>query len=348
MPVSNLPVCSSESRAKLRNHTPKAEIQSAEKNMIAGGMAGCIGKTFTAPLSRLTVLYQVGPLLERHHGGEAITQDSIWKTLRSVVKREGILSMWNGNLVSILHRFPYSAINFSVYEAAKNHMGSGDDNHDSSFVRFSCGAIAGLVACVSCYPLDIVRTRLAVGGVALSSSSSTINSRSKAVNIVLSILEKEGVFGLYRGLGASLSVVMPNLALGFTVYGKIKETMIDQKGVFVNSETGHLNIFGALLSGCLSGATSSMLLFPLDVIRKRLQVVGVVHDKTAPAIDGPPPRQGMLYHARMIFAHHGLRGFYRGLGSEILKVCPMVAITFSSYEVVKDILDARYPNSENE
>jgi hypothetical protein len=359
--------------------------------MISGGIAGCIGKTATAPLSRLTVLYQVGPLLEQAQAraaaaaasaassssssskptvpsqpiagspSNAIIQDSLWKTLRTLVQREGFLSLWNGNLTSVIHRFPYSAINFASYEYAKSYLGSGDDHHDSSYIRLTCGAISGATSCISCYPLDIVRTRLTVGGSTGSmqssgSSSSSLNgaapksSRGKILGLVLQIIEREGIFGLYRGLGASLSVAMPNLAIGFTVYGKLKETMIDRNGFFVNHSTGHLNSYGALLSGSISGACSSLVMFPMDVIRKRMQVMGVVPtadticEETATVSKEKLKSKGMTYHARMIFAHSGIRGFYRGLASEILKVCPMVAITFCSYELVKDSLDSVFPS----
>ncbi len=369
-------ICSATTRQQ-PHRSPKAELKSAEKNMISGGIAGCIGKTCTAPLARLTVLYQVGPLLEQAHARSAaaaaassssskappvepvrLTQDSLWKTLRALVRREGLLSLWNGNLTSVIHRFPYSAINFASYEFAKSHLGSGDDNHDSSYIRLTCGAISGAAACISCYPLDIVRTRLTVGASTISESSggskSAVGRKGKILGLLLQIIEREGILGLYRGMGASLSVAMPNLAIGFTVYGKLKETMIDRRGMFYNRETGHLNSYGALLAGCVSGACSSLVMFPMDVIRKRMQVMGVVPtadticEETATVSRDKLKTKGMAYHARMIFAHNGIRGFYRGLASEILKVCPMVAITFCSYELVKDTLNSVFPTREDE
>ena len=46
------------------------------KSLISGGMAGCIGKTLTAPLSRLTILYQVGPLLRTSTKSSTVVQQN--------------------------------------------------------------------------------------------------------------------------------------------------------------------------------------------------------------------------------------------------------------------------------
>jgi solute carrier family 25 phosphate transporter 23/24/25/41 len=351
---SEVTVCTSSAQFK----TGTAQVKSAEKNMIAGGIAGCIGKTITAPLSRLTVLYQVSPMLDHtvshsHSSKRGMVHDSIWVTLRNIIKKEGILSLWNGNFTSVIHRFPYSAINFASYEFAKSHLGSGDENHDSSTTRLICGAISGAASCTLCYPLDVVRTRLTVGSTELPGAK---RHSSKIVGVLKSILDREGFWGLYRGLTISLSVAMPTLAISFTVYGKLKELMIDKDfdGIFVNSATGHLSPFGSLLSGSISGMSSSLVMFPLDVIRKRMQIMGAITPLVNPAssakgedITGStkPPRQGMVYHGRMIFAQNGLRGFYRGIAPEIMKVCPMVAITFCSYELVKDALVEYFPSS---
>lgn len=266
------------------------EVFKSEKNAIAGGIAGSIGKTLTAPLSRLTVLYQVSPIIESMKSGgsggnikgQAIVSDSLFVTFNNIIRYEGFFSLWKGNFTSVIHRFPYSAINFSSFEASKAILRPilsrnnviVDENHDSSISRFICGAISGAISCISCYPLDIVRTRLtvgrdnipvsssisvasptgmkpigaeigAIGGTSLTVSGVISNegklksmgqkqSMSKIIGLMMEIVEKDGFFGLYRGLSASLAVAVPNLALSFTVYGKIKEKMIDYGAIFVD------------------------------------------------------------------------------------------------------------------
>jgi hypothetical protein len=72
------------------------------------------------------------------------------------------LALWKGNFTSVLHRFPYSAINFTVFEKSRDLVIDQFGYADSSLVRFGCGAVAGTVACVCCYPLDLLRTRLSI------------------------------------------------------------------------------------------------------------------------------------------------------------------------------------------
>lgn len=317
-------------------------VQAAEKNMIAGGIAGCVGKTLTAPLSRLTVLYQVGPLLNQSRAAASTirVRDSLWSTIRSIVRQEGVRSLWKGNLTSVIHRFPYSASNFASFELCKDTLNKHASGLEPSWARLISGAVSGATSCFVCYPLDIVRTRLTVG---IDHNPSTAQkSSSKILQILISILETEGVRGVYRGLGASLAVAVPTYAVSFSVYGKMKEFLL-RKG-FVNPSSGHLSPAGALMSGSVSGVVSSILIFPLDVVRKRLQIAGIIPPQGTSVGDiGANRSIGVFRQIALIYGTEGLRGFYRGIMAEVLKVCPMVAVTFCSFELIKDILDSVAP-----
>ena len=89
-----------------------------EKNMIAsaisGGLAGCIGKTITAPLSRIVILLQVGEMTKGNTNNMTtlVKGENFFSSIKRIFQEEGLLSFWRGNLVSILHRFPYSGLNF--------------------------------------------------------------------------------------------------------------------------------------------------------------------------------------------------------------------------------------------
>jgi len=98
------------------------ELSDAQKSLISGGIAGSTGKTMTAPLSRLTVLLQVGAVQQCQHRG---AMQSLVHTANNILKREGFRSFWKGNFTSVIHRFPYSAINFTLYEKVRDELCKG-------------------------------------------------------------------------------------------------------------------------------------------------------------------------------------------------------------------------------
>lgn len=54
-----------------------------------------------------------------HADVAALRQTSIWHEAGRIVKEEGFRAFWKGNLVTIVHRLPYSAVNFYAYEHYK-------------------------------------------------------------------------------------------------------------------------------------------------------------------------------------------------------------------------------------
>ncbi|EFJ38660.1 hypothetical protein SELMODRAFT_6879, partial [Selaginella moellendorffii] len=124
----------------------------------AGGIAGAVSKTCTAPLARLTILFQIRGMTT----DKILTKPSILREAARILREEGGLAFWKGNGVTIVHRLPYSAINFYSYEQYKAVKSSGDDNSGARLLaRFVAGGGAGITAAATTYPLDLVRTRLA-------------------------------------------------------------------------------------------------------------------------------------------------------------------------------------------
>ncbi|KAG7346243.1 mitochondrial carrier protein [Nitzschia inconspicua] len=87
----------------------------AAKQLFCGGIAGSVAKTITAPLSRLTILFQVHSMVTTKHDRPKFSM-TLKGGFNKIVERGGLRSLWRGNMTSVLHRFPYSAINFFVYE----------------------------------------------------------------------------------------------------------------------------------------------------------------------------------------------------------------------------------------
>ena len=324
-----------------------------------------------------------------------VTSGSLVSMCRRIVQEEGVWSLWKGNLTSVIHRFPYSALNFAAYDAVTKLV-RGQGFSESPATRFVCGASAGGIACIACYPLDLVRTRLmasrvqapplvsspvpssssgtawgigTTSSVSSGTSSSSSSGRGSArrsvmgsiASTVSNILREEGVGGLYRGLLISLWVTIPTFGISFCVYGTVKERILQFTpatpfpwSLLKDHTTGHLSPYGSMCSGALSGLTSSLLLFPADVVRRRMQVAGLlkaqVPDAPSSSSSSPSPsqinvnrlpggRSGALAEMYSMARTEGVRGLYRGILPEILKITPMVSITFCVYEWVLDLIE---------
>lgn len=315
----------------------------ALKHLFCGGAAGAVAKTVTAPLSRLTILFQVHSMVttKEHRPKYSTTLSGGFK---KIVERGGIISMWKGNGTSVLHRFPFSAINFYVYENILDALmginrdyedqdGHVDDDYSQSsttdppkMFRLLSGAIAGSTACVACYPLDLVRTRLTTELPGKEQYQGISDAFRK-------ILQKEGFQGLYSGLGPTLLVAVPNFSISYTVYGSLKEYVLDDDLFYnlrkIDAKTGEesLGIQLSLLCGAASGTLATLVTFPFDTIRRRMQIQNLHLDAEH--------RLTARQHVTNLFKNEGIYGIYRGLTPELMKVVPMVGTMFFVYESLK-------------
>jgi solute carrier family 25 phosphate transporter 23/24/25/41 len=312
------------------------------KLLMCGGLAGAISKTSTAPLARLTILYQVGGIssVYNYQYTQQGKRPSVFRGLQHVVRTEGLLSLWKGNGVTILHRIPYSAANFWTYEKVNElwkdqfvyRNDSVEDEEDelddidggreyvssetdmqSISRRLVAGGTAGMVACTIAYPLDLIRTRLAAQSEKLLYDG--------ALDAVKKIVKEEGTIGLYRGLGATLLQVTPSLGINYAAY----ETARSKYMKYWNEEQPTISM--SLTCGSVAGLVSSTATFPLDLVRRRLQLQG-------------QSRSSKVYGSyagafKDIIVTEGWRGLYSGILPEYYKVIPGVAIAFCAYEFMK-------------
>ncbi|KAL3945289.1 MAG: hypothetical protein SGBAC_000637 [Bacillariaceae sp.] len=344
-----------------------SRAKEAAKQLFCGGIAGSVAKTATAPFSRLTILYQVHSMVTTKHDRPAYAMN-LRGGFQKIVERGGMASLWKGNMTSVLHRFPYSAINFYVYENSLDVLTGIGGNHEEmnetvgSLARrmtiasgaaaksqnntqtytqtqtkpihkFIAGAIAGTAAVVGCYPLDLVRTRL----------TTELEGREHYRGIrdaFKKILAEEGVLGFYSGITATLLVAVPNFAISYSVYGTLKEHALDDdlfynlRRIDADSGESRLGFLLTVLCGATSGCMSTAITFPMDTIRRRMQIQNLHID-----VEHRLSSRQQLMH---LVKDEGLLSLYRGITPEMLKVIPMVGTMFVVYEWSKEMLDVKH------
>ncbi|MCJ1375077.1 hypothetical protein MMC20_006311 [Loxospora ochrophaea] len=176
---------------------------------------------------------------------------------------------------------------------------------------------------------------------AASSSSHSIPVRSAATafasttSAIETISPNSGLSNFYRGFSPTLWGMLPYAGTSFLAHDTagdwlrhpriIRYTTIRKPTP--SSDTLYkpppLTYWAELLSGGFAGLVSQTASYPLEVIRRRMQVGGAVGD-------GHRLRMGET--TGQIWRERGWRGFFVGLGIGYMKVVPMVAVSFYVYE----------------
>ena len=206
------------------------------RNLVAGGLAGMLAKSIVAPFDRIKILYQVSS-----------AHFHLWKVPQiayRIVKEEGLSALWKGNTATLVRVFPYSGIQFMVFDRCKTFMLKEQEmkyltekdiairsnrqpppkpKWGLSPVESLCaGMVAGATSVVATYPLDLTRAQLAV----LRTKKNDVNN-SKYQGFVSTLVDNyrsRGPVGLFRGITPTLIGILPysGLAFAFNEQGKRK------------------------------------------------------------------------------------------------------------------------------
>ncbi|XP_077251204.1 mitochondrial adenine nucleotide transporter ADNT1 [Tasmannia lanceolata] len=325
--------------AKLAREGVKAPghaILTVCKSLFAGGVAGGVSRTAVAPLERLKILLQVQNPHNIKYNGTIQGLKYIWRT-------EGFRGLFKGNGTNCARIVPNSAVKFFSYEQASRgilmlyrQQPGNEDAQLTPLLRLGAGACAGIIAMSATYPMDMVRGRLTV-----QTEKSPYQYRG-IFHALSTVLREEGSRALYRGWLPSVIGVIPYVGLNFAVYESLKDWLIKSR-TFGLVEDNELGVTTRLACGAAAGTVGQTVAYPLDVIRRRMQMVGW---KDASSIltggDGrskaPLEYTGMIDAFRKTVRHEGFGALYKGLVPNSVKVVPSIAIAFVTYEVVKDVL----------
>ena len=282
-----------------------SKIIDGSRMFFAGGLAGAIARTATAPLDRIKLLFQAQAVAAS--GTSATAYTGVGQAASKIIREEGFRAFWKGNGTNIIRIFPYSAAQLAANDQYKRIV-AGESGELTVPRRLVAGACAGMTATALTHPLDTVRLRLAL-------PNSGYNGMGHAVS---TMVRTEGVVSLYKGLVPTLIGIAPYAALNFASYDLLKRYAYE--GGRIQQST-----VSNLLMGATAGTVAATVCYPLDTVRRRMQMKGSMYKNQADAL-------------ATIWKTEGVRGFYRGWAANTLKVVPQNAIRFVSYETLKGLL----------
>ncbi|KAI1142772.1 mitochondrial thiamine pyrophosphate carrier 1 [Hypoxylon sp. FL0543] len=298
----------------------------------AGATAGLISRFVVAPLDVVKIRLQLqshslsDPLTHVDLRGSPIYKGTIG-TFKHIIANEGITALWKGNVPAELMYVAYASIQFTTYRSTtlllQRVFGKGEGKGlPQPAESFISGAAAGATATAATYPLDLLRTRFAAQG-----NDRVYASLRRAIS---DIRRDEGVRGFFRGLSPALAQIVPFMGLFFAVYEGARLPL------------GKMELpwgTGDATAGVVASVIAKTGVFPLDLVRKRIQVQGPTRSRYVHK--NIPEYKGTVSTLRTVLKREGIRGLYRGLTVSLLKAAPASAVTMWTYERMLNFLIGR-------
>ncbi|XP_069768691.1 mitochondrial adenyl nucleotide antiporter SLC25A24-like isoform X2 [Narcine bancroftii] len=277
------------------------------RQLLSGAAAGAVSRTGTAPLDRLKVLMQV-------HSSKS-NQMNVYSGFKQMLKEGGVTSLWRGNGMNVVKIAPETAIKFMAYEQFKKLLAS-DCRNVKTHERFLAGSLAGATAQTSIYPMEVLKTRMALR---------KTGQYSGLADCVKKILKNEGLIAFYKGYIPNILGIIPYAGIDLAIYETLKKTWLNKYA----KDTADPGVMVLLACGTTSSTCGQLASYPLALIRTRMQAQA--------SLEGSQ-QLSMMGLFRSIVDKEGPLGLYRGLAPNFMKVIPAVSISYVVYERMRMLL----------
>ncbi|KAJ1390222.1 Mitochondrial carrier protein [Sesbania bispinosa] len=189
---------------------PKIPIPASS---IAGAVAGVSSTLCTYPLELLKTRLTV--------------QRGVYKNFLDafvrIIREEGPAELYRGLTPSLIGVIPYAATNYFAYDTLRKAYKKAFNKEDvGNVMTLLIGSAAGAISSSATFPLEVARKHMQAGA---------LNGRqySNMLHALMSILEKEGPAGLYRGLGPSCLKLVPAAGISFMCYEACKRILVENE-----------------------------------------------------------------------------------------------------------------------
>lgn len=184
--------------------------------------------------------------------GTKETRDGFVKSFRNIYSNEGLSGFWKGNTIACLRLFPYNATVFAAFDRLKVWLSDPNTGNLSASNSLLAGSLAGVIATVVTYPLDMVKTRLTADHA--DPAKSKYQSIPGAFRI---IYREEGKLAFYKGMSTSILGVIPFAGCTFMAYEFLDKAWGKPKKDMTALEN--------FINGCLAAAFAQVRFSPTNI-----------------------------------------------------------------------------------
>lgn len=186
---------------------------------------------------------------------------------------------------------------------------------------FSAASLASMSANIVTHPFETLKVRQQLSRTETGSM----------LAVARSMIAKEGLQSLYRGLGAGLVRGMISGGGRLTIYNQLKLALLDERATDpfaiqrLLQRPEYAGVVRAGL-GMTAGILAAMIAAPIDLARTRQQAAGLKQGTVAP---------GMLTILRQLLQQGGIRGLFTGTSAVFARQAVFTAAQLSTYDQSK-------------
>ncbi|CAM6009251.1 unnamed protein product [Sphagnum balticum] len=219
---------------------------------------------------------------------------------------KGPSDLYRGVIGVILGTVHYALLYFSVYESSKSRLEKYLPTEVLHVVSASMGTV---VASVVRVPTDTLKHQVQA------------YMHPNVFEAFRSVVTAEGIGGLYKGFWPTLLRDVPEIAIQFGVYEKLRAVLQAKRNVTKLTTAEHLTL------GACAGAIAAALTMPLDLVKTRQQC-GI--------------SQGIPRIVMSVMQEKGAAGLFTGLGARALHASLTSALFFGLFEYCKMMMNPNH------
>lgn len=256
---------------------------------------------------------------------------------RQIVLSHGVLRLYKGMGAPLATVAAFNAVLFSSWGALERVILGPEGGTMTAGQAALAGSLAGIPGCFLAAPTERIKCRLQAQAGRQPSLGQVFGAADYRagrqlfrgpMDVLRSTVKYEGPLGVMRGLVPTMLREVPGNGAYFAGYELTKQWMARSQGLASPTDLGAGSL---MLAGGVGGASFWAFVYPMDVIKTRLQTQNVFN----------PQYSGILDCTRKLLAEGGWRSLFRGFGPCMLRSFPANSAAFTAYELVKAQLAGR-------
>jgi solute carrier family 25 (mitochondrial folate transporter), member 32 len=259
-----------------------------------GAAAGFVSSTLLYPLELVKSRFQMGSHAK-------FSYSSTVSALRTIYKSHGIQELYRGFPAGLVGSTLSWGMYFWIYEDLKRqsvNLRGGVSGVTGPFDHWASSIVSSIIVQTILCPLWVIKLNQQLGNV------------DGFFPAFSQLYRREGLRGLYRGLIPGYWSCS-HLAVQFVMYEELKK-------LHAFDSVAANTLFATIVSKSLATVLTS----PVEVVKVRLRSSSVSSGQTIRGI------------CREIWQRERVRGFYKGVGTALMRILPGQCLTFLTYEFV--------------